>query len=210
MPNHITTAFEIVGEKEAIEKLIKDTKVTLEKDVENQFDFNGIIPMPPELQITSGLSTDIGMAAYSQDYYDKNIGPKCAWWPERYPNVTDSKSLLKFLTDHKDENGNEQALKEGKQALENIEKHGYKDWYDWSIANWGTKWGAYDVKYIDHDDTHLVMEITTAWGTPTEIWEKLEEMGFTVSGIVYGEMEGTDTIGDGGPFYINTSVEYER
>lgn len=56
----------------------------------------------------------------------------------------------------------EQAELELKQA-ENRAKHGFKDWYDWNCAKWGSKWGDYESFIITNDDTHLVLEFTTAW-----------------------------------------------
>lgn len=208
MPNHIQTSVEISGDKEKLAKLIKDTKIKLDTAAEdNEFDFNGIVPMPPELQITSGSTTDLGKMAFSQEEYDKGIQPKTEWWSERYPGVTDAASLKKFL-EASDTPSDQDALKEGEQAIKNKQKYGYETWYEWSNANWGTKWNAYDVQYIAHDDTHLVLTITTAWDTPREIWDKLEEMGFSVNGVCYGEMDGSENIGNGGPFYVNLDVEY--
>lgn len=44
-----------------------------------------------------------------------------------------------------------------KQAKELIKKYGYADWYDWSIANWGTKWNAYNFdEYVSEEYSHLV------------------------------------------------------
>ena len=56
----------------------------------------------------------------------------------------------------------EQAELERKQA-ENKAKHGYKDWYDWNNANWGSKWGDYESQIVTNTDSTLVLEFTTAW-----------------------------------------------
>ena len=96
----------------------------------------------------------------------------------------------------------------GNLGMAEREKYGKENWYDWSISNWGTKWNAYDVRYIAHDDNHLVLEITTAWDTPQGIWDALTEQGFEVNGRYYGEMEGVDSIGDGGPFYVEWGGDF--
>jgi hypothetical protein len=46
---------------------------------------------------------------------------------------------------------------------------GDQDWYNWNIANWGTKWNITDV-YIDNDDEEDSIEFTfsTAWAPPVE------------------------------------------
>jgi hypothetical protein len=54
-----------------------------------------------------------------------------------------------------------------KKQLENMEKYGHKDWYGWSLANYGNKWGDYDVhiEKVETDDTkEIVVTYTTAWG----------------------------------------------
>lgn len=57
MPNHITNYVRIRGEKEKLDKLVKATKLKRDKEVsENEFDFNGIIKMPKELENTQSPS----------------------------------------------------------------------------------------------------------------------------------------------------------
>lgn len=86
---------------------------------------------------------------------------------------------------------------QGNLGQAELEKYGNKNWCDWNTANWGTKWNSYEVRYITGNDTTLVISIQTAWDTPRQIWEALEEQGYTVKGVMYGEMDGYDFIGDG-------------
>ena len=56
-----------------------------------------------------------------------------------------------------------------KQQAENIKKYGHKDWYDWNVANWGTKW---DVEAYDDDpdcDDNIRLQLNTAWCPPEEV-----------------------------------------
>lgn len=61
-------------------------------------------------------------------------------------------------------------------------KYGNDNWFDWSVAHWGTKWNAYN-KY-DHvissvddiDDECYVMEFDTAWSAPHPVIKHLSEM----------------------------------
>jgi len=59
------------------------------------------------------------------------------------------------------------------------------NWYDWNIANWGTKWNAYQVVYLnrvyDEDDkdklwlADILVKFETAWDVPTPVLSKLAE-----------------------------------
>lgn len=52
------------------------------------------------------------------------------------------------------------------KAKELIKKYGAPDWYEWSCANWGTKWNANDTVTIDENE----VEFQTAWSTPVPIF----------------------------------------
>jgi hypothetical protein len=52
-------------------------------------------------------------------------------------------------------------------------KHGTTNWYDWSIENWGTKWGAYDT----HFEENGCYSFSSAWSPPNiEIIYKLAKL----------------------------------
>ncbi len=63
-----------------------------------------------------------------------------------------------------------------------IKKYGSDNWYEWSCANWGTKW---NVSYCSVSDIeqhasgalhHVQLEFDTAWSCPGPIFEKLSKM----------------------------------
>lgn len=211
MPNHITTQVEISGTKEQIDTLVERTGLIRDNGAdENKFDFNGIIRMPAELNIQAGSTASLGLMAYSEEHYENDARPKTDWWKEKYPGVNDYLDLYEFLDDDESDEAKE-ALRLGKQAFDNVQKYGHPDWYEWSIANWGTKWNAYDVRYLEGDDTRIVIEIQTAWDTPEGIWKRLINEDYEVNGVIYGEMDGYEYIGDGGEVfdvYQNIEVEY--
>ena len=47
-------------------------------------------------------------------------------------------------------------------------------WYNWRVANWGTKWDCYDLS-IDEDEQELNLQFNTAWSPPEEICHALKE-----------------------------------
>ena len=75
----------------------------------------------------------------------------------------------------------ERAEHEAQQAR-NIAEHGYKDWYDWQIANWGTKWdvGGDDGLIQLLSENSIDASFDSAWSPPTTAYEKLAAMGFII------------------------------
>jgi hypothetical protein len=84
-------------------------------------------------------------------------------------------------------NGAEQAELEAKSKA-NLEKYGYANWYDFNVANWGTKWeigGNGDVAEIEDDGLSFSATFESAWSPPTQICEALAEQGFDVTLYYY-------------------------
>jgi hypothetical protein len=68
------------------------------------------------------------------------------------------------------------------QMKRNIELYGYKDWYDWNVANWGTKWdvGGDDGLIQKLDANTLQASFDSAWAPPCNAYEKLAALGFEI------------------------------
>jgi len=68
------------------------------------------------------------------------------------------------------------------QMKSNIEKYGYKDWYDWNVANWGTKWdvGGDDGLIQLLSENSLDASFDSAWAPPTQAYERLCALGFII------------------------------
>ena len=61
-----------------------------------------------------------------------------------------------------------------------IKKFGYKNWYDWRIAKWGTKWTESDLQigqeYTEHiDHAVIAFNFNSAWSPPIEAFNKISE-----------------------------------
>lgn len=63
-------------------------------------------------------------------------------------------------------NGITPELKEKYEA--NIAKYGYSTWYDWRVANWGTKWDARVEEFNDNNPKQTYVYFETAWSPPVE------------------------------------------
>ena len=73
-----------------------------------------------------------------------------------------------------------------RREAENIKKYGYKNWYDFQVANWGTKWDVdcSDVE-VDEDGLGFSGGFESAWSPPIRIAEALVEQGYEVTLYYY-------------------------
>lgn len=77
-----------------------------------------------------------------------------------------------------------QAIADAKREAAH-KKYGYQSWYDWCIANWGTKWDLCEPSFNRIDDNTIQISCDTAWSPPVGAYEKLMEMGFNVRAYYY-------------------------
>lgn len=80
---------------------------------------------------------------------------------------------------------------EQKKLMEDTERnlatHGYGNWYDFCVNEWGTKWdvGGDGQTAEPTEDGRLVMSFDSAWSPPIGFYEKLVDMGFSVRAYYY-------------------------
>jgi len=78
--------------------------------------------------------------------------------------------------------GDEAEKKELKRkTAENLEKHGYGNWYDFCTSRWGTKWDVgddnFDVSDLGGGQFQLRAQFVSAWAPPVGVYEALSERG---------------------------------
>ena len=172
-------------------------KLLLNKD--ENVDFNIVIPRPEELDITSGShSYDIPSRYFHTEEAERKLAKQRRIIGNvlemLYNNtMTQAEFVKKVMADEKlikkikafkgwysrKSKNIKYAMKKKEltETLENyikgffnIKRYGERDWYDWSIENWGTKWNAGDtVVYSD------VIEFQTAWSTPIPVFVELSK-----------------------------------
>ncbi|MFZ9617803.1 MAG: hypothetical protein ACO29Y_05755 [Holophagaceae bacterium] len=101
--------------------------------------------------------------------------------------------------------GYAQELNQFKMEL-NLKYFGSKDWYDWNVSNWGTKWdvGEQGCSDIRPDGRMLHTYFDSAWSPPVNAYVKLEELGFRVNAMYYeGGMAFAGAYGSGNDEEIN-------
>jgi hypothetical protein len=68
----------------------------------------------------------------------------------------------------------------------NLKKYGYKNWYDFCVAEWGTKWDVGADGYMADDiPGGLMLTFESAWSPPCDAYAKLVEMGFSIRAMYY-------------------------
>jgi hypothetical protein len=78
-----------------------------------------------------------------------------------------------------------QKLLDFKRTL-NVEHFGSPDWYDYAVANWGTKWDVDPYEKIEvSNQTSITFGFDSAWAPPIGVYEKLEQMGYSVRAYYY-------------------------
>lgn len=188
MPNHVTHRVLIEGPADRVAQFRQTfgkDEVTVHdngtEEISPAFDFNTIIEMPAILRDTESSSeVSIGLAmlgvtlpASSAPYSLRGAAVLESMLAERWAkdlNIASVDELrLHLMVRYPD------ATAKAKQAIECYRRHGAIDWYDWALANWGTKWNAYSVEWTELSDTSLQLTFDTAWSVPEPVFEELAQ-----------------------------------
>jgi hypothetical protein len=150
---------------------IKDKKLT----------FEGSAPRPKELDITSGSNVNNAIAFIKATL----VKPAKDWtgidtimeyqWTSKECKFKKNDSIAtkrRKVIDYLRNSLSDDDQKMGWQAIQNLKKYGFKDWYSWSIHNWGTKWDASDGGINSDHESELDVSFETAWAPPIEWLEK--------------------------------------
>ena len=92
------------------------------------------------------------------------------------------------------------------QQKANREKHGYSNWYDFCVGEWGTKWdvGGDGQTDVHPDGRMLHTTFDSAWSPPVNAYDKLVELGFGVEAMYYeGGMGYAGSYSDGADEELN-------
>ncbi len=124
-------------------------------------DFGKIIPMPESLNISS----------------DRWVMPL----ENQFSANTKMKAHIDELKRYCEKNPNrkEQIINNFNSGIKNYIEYGHATWYNWAVANWGTKWNAYQQEKPENN----VIMFETAWAGVPDLIDKLSvrfpEVSFT-------------------------------
>ena len=82
--------------------------------------------------------------------------------------------------------GEDKRAEHEAQQEANGAKHGYANWYDYCVNEWGTKWdvGA-DGNPAQDIPGGLMLGFDSAWAPPIAAYEKLMDMGFRIRAMYF-------------------------
>ncbi len=162
MPNYVENILTLEGPAQEIMDFLHT--VLDNENHDKIVDFNKVIPMPEDLDITAGSKTIKGLRAYTA-FVD--VGGLEKLYQENPKPDIPPKQVETYRREHPEVTPEEWEL--GKRAYENKRQYGFTDWYDWRIANWGTKWVGCDAKL----DSANTLRFMTAWNAPHPIVEEI-------------------------------------
>jgi hypothetical protein len=94
-------------------------------------------------------------------------------WCDNVATFTGSKEQIEKL---KNANG---------QILNVLVPTPHSEWnYDWSVANWGTKWEV-DAEIVGQGEDWITVTFSSAWSPPIEAYNAAQEDGITVNAMYY-------------------------
>ena len=178
MPNFIRNILKMNALPERVEEILSQIKS--DSNPEQFIDFNKIIPLPKELEISAGSLEELvslymtyinpEVDYYGEGHKEENV---CSVQNEvfRFDQNLNPDQIEKMLTRF-NKYSEEQCLQIGKRYYDNYKDFGATSWYHWCIGNWGTKWNACEL-YMASEN---IIVFYTAWNYPESIIQKISEL----------------------------------
>lgn len=166
MPNWCANYIEIEGNEATIEKALSFVKEDCGE--EKFFDFNSLIPMPKEyLGLEAGSREPLAIACYNakktKDMNKFAREMKTGYFRYMIEEAAKANGVIaedvtaQMFYDYMLANHSE-YFELGEKYCFCIENFGYKDWYDWCVAIWGTKWNSCRSEFFEES-----VRFETAW-----------------------------------------------
>ncbi len=162
MPNHITNILKVTGSPEDVAACLESIRGG---EDEQYIDFNKIKPMPETLNVTAGSSVDSAIDVIQNNTAKFKEMLNYPWAKEK--GIDTVEKMIEQVKSKLTQKDYDEAM----MSIDNQIKYGCKNWYDWSILHWGTKWNAYDQTF--DDDSTITFD--TAWSSPFPVIEELSK-----------------------------------
>lgn len=157
-----------------------------------EFNYDEIIPMPPTIMLAMSSSAilewDCLTADTSVQCRDIKRGRRLIYKLLKLLDMSDKSTVgeaLEALELKKVESSEKEydTLEYYQYLVSQVNLHRYnlahfgqRNWYDWSLENWGVKWNAYYTEIEHDDDGGMVFNFCSPWGWPQSVYEKMVKM----------------------------------
>lgn len=170
MPNWCENEIQIsLGEnKEKAKKELKKFCEIYDDKKSKQGFLSLYFPMPESLMIESSNVVDYGIAILLSENHNNH---------EKIDEINSYNWAKEFTREELIENikkSYQLNLEQSQKAIDNEKKYGFKNWYQWSIANWGTKWDLNVISFLEKNNKIYIIA-DSAWSPPIEAFEKISE-----------------------------------
>lgn len=210
MPNHVTTLLTIIGDDATIAACLAKHVVERADGKRQRFALDSIIPMPKSILDTvrpapwDEQNVPAEQRNYGGDWHVEARALVLAAAPSEFslhpfqsqygvPHTVRTWKELGAWIDGKYPG----AIFWARRSLIAAAETGSNGWYEWSIANWGTKWDAYDYEPRARGEGSAAIAFETAWSVPKPCLRRLSELWPTL-------MFAIESIDEGGPEYVGS------
>lgn len=160
-------------------RLEAPTEILNKYIINEEFNFHEVIPRPG-IYDDPELSEDNDPNACIYWYLSRRGKLSIAEVLEQYPDskyfkTPSAGALIQELVDSIDElkQGSDWFYHLGEKFVDAIQRYGYRSWYYWDLANWGTKYNALNTDYDwELPDFHYV-EFDAAYTPPMDVIYKI-------------------------------------
>lgn len=173
MPNWCSNQVTVTGNEDQLIVLMLAAK-----SESCDFSFANLYPCPQALLDAPAGSDEI---YYAIAYGDLSSLAQYSWIPAEVKG--DREALMSFVSSHYG-HGIEKGQEIADLVKSNLETYGFSNWYDWCVANWGTKWdveGGKDFVTVSSDGLSASLRFDSAWVPPTAWYAKIAAQGFNVT-----------------------------
>lgn len=158
---------EVSGSSMNLEIFRKDMRTIKGTDSEGKLieiplQFSNLLPRPPELDVEE---SSLAHLVYEALYGDWEKLLKVQWI--QAGGAKDRSTLIRFL-----EQVHEDRVYLAKRYRANECKYGFRNWRDWNIEHYGTKWDLDDTTQVEEADGKLIYRFRT-FETPPKAWFEL-------------------------------------
>lgn len=162
MPNWCKNSMLVTGSKADIDSLISKVKTA-----EQNFDLNGIIPMPSTLSVEASSTAKSAYAIFYGTPLEQRRNVIVGGGEKEY-----QEKLNEILND---------VVSKGLADTyhHNLQNYGHTTWYDWCSEVWGTKWNTSDahmgevIKVAGQELYQVDFFFETAWNFPEGVFNAL-------------------------------------